>query len=501
MQKTKVFISSTCSDLQQIRRDLEEFIRGLGYEPVMSDSKDASIPRGFDKIDACKYLVGTSDIFVLIIGRRYGNIEPETEKSITNLEYETALEMGKPIYAFVEEKTWQLRTTYQTLKKMITAGEFSEEKLQAPFKEVEDVRVFDFIEQVSNSKKDNWIKEFKQASDIINFLKENWSSEFHTLLEQRKAGKLYPLNYVNAPSLKMSWMIGSQEFETLSVPALPEINKEEILMKFNQLKPPDQDISIVQERLREIVELLRIKNWKQLELPEAVENAEDVFHRLLQFTKWIDSLIQEISAENGFQKFKMIYELDKRVLKPNFMVKNEGTTPAMDVLIKLERQEKILFLDKTIINQIKFNFPATQPEGVRTLIELAKNFSYYKNKPIDVFKNFGNDLSNFFKILTNVTTPTQQITSLPSNFNLIQHLKEIKLTPEYSIKINLQKVKHHINKIVNNDEIFLVNFLAKEETAEIPYICYADNLPSPSKGVLKLEGNGDKSHNYEGVLS
>jgi hypothetical protein len=45
--------------------------------------------------------IDESDVFLLILGGRYGSIEPESGKSYIHLEYEYALEQGKPLFAVV----------------------------------------------------------------------------------------------------------------------------------------------------------------------------------------------------------------------------------------------------------------------------------------------------------------------------------------------------------------------------------------------------------------
>lgn len=129
MSKTRVFISSTCYDLNQIRRDLERFIIDIGHEPVLSDSRDVSVPPGLDPIECCKWLVQSSDIFVLIIGGRYGSTAPGTEKSITNIELDVAIDCNMPIYAFVDSEVWLKRPVYSQFRQMVSTGHLPESKL------------------------------------------------------------------------------------------------------------------------------------------------------------------------------------------------------------------------------------------------------------------------------------------------------------------------------------------------------------------------------------
>src|SRR5262245_52119161 len=100
-----VMVSSTFYDLRQIRADLAHFIADdLGYIPLLSELPSFPIDPDLDTIDNCRARVEKdANVFVLIIGGRYGSIDDKTDKSITNLEFLSARQKGIPIYAFVEK--------------------------------------------------------------------------------------------------------------------------------------------------------------------------------------------------------------------------------------------------------------------------------------------------------------------------------------------------------------------------------------------------------------
>lgn len=100
--KPTVFVSSTCYDLKQIRKDLEQFLNNeLGFEALLSDSDSFPVDPQLNTIANCtKNVDDLADIFILIIGRRYGMIT-DSGKSITNLEYLHAKQKNIPIYVFL----------------------------------------------------------------------------------------------------------------------------------------------------------------------------------------------------------------------------------------------------------------------------------------------------------------------------------------------------------------------------------------------------------------
>lgn len=93
----KVFVSST-SDMMSFRQVLREQIESCEMYPDMYENwgQDNHYPR-----DLCCSHVLDSDIFVLILGPKYGYVEPAWGLSMTEIEYLTALHAGKPILVYV----------------------------------------------------------------------------------------------------------------------------------------------------------------------------------------------------------------------------------------------------------------------------------------------------------------------------------------------------------------------------------------------------------------
>jgi hypothetical protein len=104
MSTPEVMVSSTFYDLAQVRADLLDFLQNeVGYRPLLSEHASFPIDPDADTVENCKRRVERdADIFVLIIGGRYGYVDEATDKSVTNLEYLAARAKGIPIYAFVQ---------------------------------------------------------------------------------------------------------------------------------------------------------------------------------------------------------------------------------------------------------------------------------------------------------------------------------------------------------------------------------------------------------------
>jgi CheY-like chemotaxis protein len=99
----KVFISSTYQDLIEYRRKTAEAIERLGQQGIRMEVFGAR-PEG--AIDVCRDEIAESDIFVGIYAHRYGYIPPNSELSITELEYDYASDISTPIFCFMIDETF-----------------------------------------------------------------------------------------------------------------------------------------------------------------------------------------------------------------------------------------------------------------------------------------------------------------------------------------------------------------------------------------------------------
>ena len=168
-----IFVSSTCYDLSQIRKDLRDFITSLGHNPILSEQNDFPIDPELDNWENCINAVKDfADIFVLIIGNKYGYVG-ENGKSITNTEYLTAVQKGIPIYTF-------------SLKQMTNILPLWERNPDADFSNVVDNKqIFEFLVDV-RKKSGRWNFEFESAQDIMDTLRKQFSILFRYLLGLRK---------------------------------------------------------------------------------------------------------------------------------------------------------------------------------------------------------------------------------------------------------------------------------------------------------------------------
>ena len=96
--KLQIFVSSTFTDLRQERQAAVEAILDNGHIPAGMELFAAGSE---EQLKVIRTWIDESDILVLLLGGRYGSVEPKSQKSYTQLEYEYAEATGKPLFAIV----------------------------------------------------------------------------------------------------------------------------------------------------------------------------------------------------------------------------------------------------------------------------------------------------------------------------------------------------------------------------------------------------------------
>lgn len=97
-KRLQVFVSSTFEDLRDERQAAVEAILSAGHIPAGMELFAAGDE---SQMEVIKQWIDDSDAYLIILGGRYGSIEPKSGKSYTQLEYEYALETKKALFACV----------------------------------------------------------------------------------------------------------------------------------------------------------------------------------------------------------------------------------------------------------------------------------------------------------------------------------------------------------------------------------------------------------------
>ncbi|MCG9760201.1 MULTISPECIES: DUF4062 domain-containing protein [Pseudoalteromonas] len=221
----RVFISSTCYDLKHIRENLKYFVRTIGYEPVLSEEGAVFYNPTMHTHDSCLSEVPNCQMFVLIIGGRYGGLFREGDNSITNEEYKEAIKSKIPVFALVEQSVYSDHFLYTKNKnnKNLNHNEIV-------YPSADNTKIFGFIDQVRSNSINNAIVPFRDFSDIESYLRQQWAGMMFSFLSNQ--------NEENRVSDMMSHLVGvSDKIEFLSTQVLKSVgsNESKVLVKLHDL--------------------------------------------------------------------------------------------------------------------------------------------------------------------------------------------------------------------------------------------------------------------------
>ncbi len=183
-------MSSTYYDLKYVRSSLELFIYSLGFDPVLSEYGGIAYEPDKALDESCYREVQNCDIYVLIIGGRYGSEVSETRKeqrraffegyeSVTKKEYHFALVKDIPIYVLIDKSVFAEYQTY--LKNPSNEGIF--------FAHVDHAGVFRLVDQVLSQRRNNPMQTFDRPSEIEDWLRSQWAGLYRELLDRRMQQK------------------------------------------------------------------------------------------------------------------------------------------------------------------------------------------------------------------------------------------------------------------------------------------------------------------------
>ncbi len=117
-KKYQVFISSTYADLIEERKKILDVLFMADCIPA---GMEAFVAADTEQFEVIKKVIDLCDYYVLIIGKRYGSIHPETGKSYTEMEYDYAIDHNIPVLVFAIDESVEVEKEKQ---------ETNEEKIQ-----------------------------------------------------------------------------------------------------------------------------------------------------------------------------------------------------------------------------------------------------------------------------------------------------------------------------------------------------------------------------------
>lgn len=184
MATPKVFISSTCFDLGEIRDQLQKFVRSFGFEPILSEYGDIFYHPDLHTHESCVYEISNCQLFILIIGGRFGGqyISDKT-KSITNAEYEAAKRQKIPIFSYVKSGVLSSHHVYKQNKDNDFVGKIEYPSID---KNEHALEIFRFIDEVRRAPNNNSLESFEKFTEIETHLRKQWAGMFFDFLKTRE---------------------------------------------------------------------------------------------------------------------------------------------------------------------------------------------------------------------------------------------------------------------------------------------------------------------------
>lgn len=160
----KIFISSTFTDLKDIRTEVISGVLKAGHLPIMMESFPATATQKemiTNKISSC-------DAYFVIIGSKYGSIDPDTKLSYTEWEYDYAKESGLPIYTMIMTEDF-ISSRFQNGKIKLEDIETSKPEYIALVEKTK-LRLADFVdgfEQIKSMSEAGILQIVRDYSDVM----------------------------------------------------------------------------------------------------------------------------------------------------------------------------------------------------------------------------------------------------------------------------------------------------------------------------------------------
>ena len=138
----RIFVSSTYEDMIPYREAVSDALTSIEHLPIGMEHFVSTPDR---PLDVCLTDVRRCQLYIVLVGMRYGSVDKESGKSFTELEYEEALKNKIPVLAFVINEN-----ECPILPKFVDTGEKAEKLAQ--FKSRLDARMTSRFKSVEHLK-------------------------------------------------------------------------------------------------------------------------------------------------------------------------------------------------------------------------------------------------------------------------------------------------------------------------------------------------------------
>lgn len=242
-KKLQVFVSSTYTDLIEERQAAVQAILDAGHIPagmeLFKAGNESQLKTIYKWIDA-------SDVYMLILGGRYGSTESKSGKSYTQLEYEYALSKNIPVFAVVLSEAF-LTTKITSLGLNKATEQIATEK----YKEFKSLVMSKIIREVDDCKDikivvHTTLNEFSNEYDLTGWVRNSFENDTSQLLSENNALTKENLA-LNKQIQKLQEQLNTkskEQFGNYTFDELVEIFKRKIFIIPAKIAKTDNDVQI-----------------------------------------------------------------------------------------------------------------------------------------------------------------------------------------------------------------------------------------------------------------
>ncbi|KAA5535121.1 HAD-IB family phosphatase [Taibaiella lutea] len=315
MAKPRVFISSTYSDLKDIRLQISKFVTEYGFMPVTFEKND--IPYDLTKKleESCYDEIKDVSFMILIIKEKYGTFSTSTISdglinSVTQLEYNVAKKVGIPIFVFIHQSSYDEYNNY-------TKSDMGE---NYKFSYIENIHLAKFIDTIFEDKAFRYMFRYNDFDDIQDTLKKQWAGLFFKYFENVKKFEQRKSEFIPVNSFKFFYFRRNKGLSQAQLAAKSEVSETKI-QKVEDAGVKKNHIEIHDFESMTLDELQRVANVLQCSVGNLKAGLPDDFlsQYLLYYFKNKGTQQRRKSFENSGNLFKtkaVIFDFDGTLTQP-----------------------------------------------------------------------------------------------------------------------------------------------------------------------------------------
>ncbi len=178
-----VFVSSSCYELRDMRARLQEWLSGMGFNPILSEGEGFPHADGMPPYASCLKTMDECTMVIGVIERQYGTpfddwgpFPQYKGLAPTHAELRHALNTGKRVLIYVQDGTWNFYDVWRRNPDAFAKG--------APHGL--DVRTLEMLHELKTRTPEPWLSRYDNASSVVASLKSEVINQLFQQLRERE---------------------------------------------------------------------------------------------------------------------------------------------------------------------------------------------------------------------------------------------------------------------------------------------------------------------------